>query len=77
VVRSFEGKSKKVTISLRPDDAEKLRVAAVGLGVDQGDLVTSGLVDVLRGLEVRVRVLSAGCEATETGQEEPPALRVG
>jgi hypothetical protein len=77
VVRAYEGKTVKLTITLRPADAVKLRIAAVGLGVDLGDLVTAGLVEVLAGIEARVRVLSSGCEGTEPGQPEAPALRVG
>ena len=74
VVRSYDGKTRKVSVLLRPEDADRLRLAAVGLGVDQGDLVTAGLVEVLRGVEIRVRVLTP--EASGEGQTmDGPLLR--
>jgi hypothetical protein len=81
VVRSFEGKSAKVTISLRPADAHKLRLASVGLGLDLGDLVTLALEPVLRSIEATVRVRGSGLAdpgASEGSQDDPgpsPSLR--
>lgn len=74
VIRSYEGKTAKITVSVPPALASKLRLAAVGLGVDQGDIVSAGLEQVLKAVEVRVRVIPAGPAESEGQGAEP--LRV-
>ena len=64
VLRSYPDKSVKLTVQLRPADAAKLRVAAVGLGLDLGDLVTLALEPVLRALEVTVRLRPGGVQSS-------------
>jgi hypothetical protein len=56
VGRSYEGKTVRIQVMLRPEDASKLKLAALGLGLDLGDLVTTGLIPVLREIQAMVRV---------------------
>jgi hypothetical protein len=65
VIRSYDCKTAKITVSIPPALASKLRLAAVGLSVDQGDIVAAGLEQVLRGIEVKVRVIPTGPAESE------------
>lgn len=56
VLKRVEGRTSKVTVSLTPALADRLRLAAVGLKLDQGDIVAIGLAWALRDVQAHVSV---------------------
>ena len=80
-LRRVAGKSVRVQILLQPDVAAKLRLAAVGLGLDLGDLVTAGLTPLLREIQATVRhcppAASSPPAASAAGGTGPDLRAVG
>jgi hypothetical protein len=74
LVKPVSGKTVRVQVMLRPDLADRLKLAAMGLGVDLGDVVSAGLVEVLRNVTVSVTVRTpALSSAVESAGEDGAA----
>jgi hypothetical protein len=70
-IRRFEGKTRKVTVCLAPQVADRLKLLAVYLGLDLGDVVTEGVLPLLAGFSVAWR--SSDGQAVAESSSRPSA----
>ena len=71
-VRQFSGKTRKITATVQPEFAHRLRLYALHVGRDLGDVIQEGVMPLLSGFTVSMRQTDQAAAA-----DGPPAPAPG